>query len=391
MTPGSLALIRRLARQTRAGRLVLTLPDGSRERIVGPEPGPDAEIAIHRPRLLRRFLLGGANGFAEAYIDGDFDTPDLTQLLLFGAANQQAWGDLLNGRWPLRLAARLTHRLRPNSRRGARRNIAAHYDLGNDFYRLWLDSGLTYSSAIFDGETQRLEEAQDNKYRLICERAGIRQGDEVLEIGCGWGGFASYAARHRQARVTAVTISEAQYRAAARRVQEEGLAERVSIRLCDYRDLEGRYDAVVSIEMIEAVGEAHWPLYFAQLARLTRPGGRAALQAITIDEAHFERYRRQADFIQRHVFPGGMLPAASTIRREAESAGLSVAEETSHGGDYARTLGLWRRRFEEAWQDIAVLGFEGRFRRFWRYYLCYCEAGFRSARIDLRQVALARA
>lgn len=388
MTPGAHALLRFLAGKTLAGRVSVHLPDGSVEVLSGALEGPEASIQVHRPRLARRLLLGGANGFADAYIEGDFDTPDLTALLLFGAANQAAWGELLEGRWPLRLAARLAHRLRPNSKRGSRRNIAAHYDLGNAFYRLWLDRSLTYSSAVFDQESQDLEKAQDNKYRLICDTAGIGENDRVLEIGCGWGAFASYAARERKAKVTAITISPAQFAAASQRIQEEGLGERVEIQQRDYRDLQGRYDAIASIEMIEAVGERYWPAFFSKLRDLTAPGRRVALQAITIDEAHFERYRRSADFIQRHVFPGGMLPSTQVVEEQARKSGLLVVESSSYAQDYAQTLALWRQRFDAAWQEISALGFDPRFRRLWTYYLSYCEAGFRSRRIDLKQFAL---
>lgn len=385
MTPGAHALLRFLARRTLAGRVTVHLPDGSTEVLAGSLEGPEARILVHRPRLARRLLLGGANGFADAYIEGDFDTPDLTALLLFGAANQTAWGELLEGRWPLRLAARLAHRLRPNSKRGSKRNIAAHYDLGNAFYRLWLDRGLTYSSAVFAHADQELEKAQANKYRLICDTAGIGENDRVLEIGCGWGAFASYAARERKARVTAVTISSSQFAAASQRIHEEGLAERVQIEQRDYRDLEGRYDAIASIEMIEAVGERYWPTFFAKLQSLTAPGRRIALQAITIDETHFERYRRSADFIQRHVFPGGMLPSASVVEAQARQAGLVPIESKGYASDYAHTLALWRQRFDDTWHEIAALGFDQRFQRLWTYYLSYCEAGFRAGRIDLKQ------
>ncbi len=388
MTPGAHALLRFLSRRTLAGRVTVHLPDGSSEVLVGELEGPEASIEVHRTRLARRLLLGGANGFADAYIEGDFDTPDLTALLLFGAANQAAWGELLEGRWPLRLAARLAHRLRPNSKRGSKRNIAAHYDLGNAFYRLWLDRGLTYSSAVFDHADQALESAQDNKYRLICDRAGIGENDRVLEIGCGWGAFASYAARERKAKVTAVTISPAQFAAASQRIHEEGLAERVQIEQRDYRDLQGRYDAVASIEMIEAVGERYWPTFFSKLRSLTAPGRRIALQAITIDETHFERYRRSADFIQRHVFPGGMLPSKQVVEEQARQAGLLVVDSKSYAIDYAHTLALWRQRFDATWHEISALGFDQRFRRMWIYYLSYCEAGFRAGRIDLRQFGL---
>ncbi len=388
MNPGANALLNFLARQTLAGRVTVHLPDGSRRDLVGAQEGPQATIIAKRARMVRRLAFGGANGFADAYIDGDFDTPDLTALLLFGAANQAAWGQLLEGRWPFKLMARVAHRLRPNSKRGSRRNIAAHYDLGNAFYRLWLDPSLTYSSAVFDEPEQPLDRAQANKYRLICDKAGIGEGDRVLEIGCGWGGFASYVARERKAQVTAVTISPAQFAAASQRIQAEGLGERVQIERRDYRDLEGRYDAVASIEMIEAVGERYWPTYFAKLKSLTAPGRRIALQAITIDEAHFERYRRSADFIQRHIFPGGMLLSPAAVYEQAYQAGLRVIEDKGYAGDYAQTLALWRQRFEATWQDIAALGFDQRFRRMWTYYLSYCEAGFRAGRIDLKQYGL---
>ncbi len=387
MNPLDAVLYRQLAGRIVAGRLTVILPDGRRELISGANPGPEAVIEVKNNRLLRKLLLGGGNGFAEAYIEGDFDSPDLTAMLLFGAANYEAWGALMQGRWPLRLAARLAHCLRPNSRKGSRRNIAAHYDLGNAFYALWLDRGLTYSAAVFAEEDQALEAAQDNKYRLICDRAGIREGDRVLEIGCGWGGFASYAARERQAKVTAVTISDAQYRAAAARMQSEGLAERVTIEKRDYRDLSGHYRAIAAIEMVEAVGERYWPTFFGKLKSLTRPGGRVALQAITIDEKLFPRYRRSADFIQRHVFPGGMLPSAEAIRLQAERSELKLSEECSYAQHYARTLAQWRQRFEAAWQDIAAMGYDQRFRRLWRYYLSYCEAGFRAGRTDLKHFA----
>ncbi len=377
-----------LGRRLLCGRVTLVLPDGTRHLFEGAEPGPSVELSVRRPRFVRRLLLGGANGFAEAYLDADVDCDDLRGFLLIGARNKDAWSAVLRGKPLFRAAARLAHRLRPNTRRGARRNIAAHYDLGNDFYRLWLDPGMTYSSAVFTPATASLTAAQDEKYRRIAALAGIEPGDRVLEIGCGWGGFAEYAARALDARVTAITVSRAQHDFARQRIAAAGLDERVEIRHQDYRDVEERYDRIVSIEMLEAVGEAYWPAFFRQLRRSLAPGGRAGLQVITIADRFYDSYRRGADFIQRHVFPGGMLPSPSVLRREIEAAGLALGEHHDYGADYARTLAAWRERFDTAWPEIAGQGFDERFRRLWAYYLAYCEAGFRTGRIDVRQLAV---
>lgn len=377
------------ARRIRHGRLTLILPSGQSHRFVGDGAGPDATLKILRWRFFPRFFLRGANGFAEAYLAGECDTPDLSALLYLAAVNQDELQEGLNGSRLARLSDRLGHRLRPNSKRGSKRNILAHYDLGNDFYGLWLDPTLTYSSAVFPRPEATLQEAQEHKYRLICEAADIRPDQEVLEIGCGWGGFASYAAKVRQAKVTAVTISDAQFQAAAARVQKEGLGERVRIEKRDYRDLNGKFDRLASIEMFEAVGEAYWPAYFRKAKEVLRPGGRAALQVITIADKAFDRYRQGADFIQRHVFPGGMLPSSEVLKREAAQAGFAWQNDAGFASHYATTLKLWREAFEAAWGKIQTLGFDERFRRLWRYYLAYCEAGFRSGRIDVKQISLA--
>ncbi len=377
-----------LARRLSAGRLTLVLSDGSRHEIAGSTPGPEATLVVCRPRLLRRLLAGGANGFAEGYVEGDCDTPDLEALLRLVALNEALLQEALTGHWYVRLWHRLRHALHPNSRRGARRNIRAHYDLGNEFYRLWLDPTMTYSSAVFLHDGQSLDEAQRHKYRLICDAAAVQPEREVLEIGCGWGGFATYAAGERGARVTALTISDAQFEAASRRVHEAGLAERVRVVKQDYRDHRGDFDAVASIEMFEAVGESYWPTYFRKVKESLRPGGRAALQIITIADGLFDRYRRGTDFIQRYIFPGGMLPSLSALRQQTAAAGLAWRQDEGFGLHYARTLKVWREHFETAWNEIAALGFDQRFRRLWTYYLAYCEAGFRTGRIDVRQVAL---
>jgi cyclopropane-fatty-acyl-phospholipid synthase len=382
-------LVENLGRRLHFGRLSLTTRDGRQFDFDGREPGPAAVLTITGESFGRRLLTGGALGFAESYIDGICDSPDLAALIELAALNEDAaWGSRLRGHPFARLVARLHHLARLNTRRGSRRNIAAHYDLGNDFYGRWLDPTMTYSAALFAAPDEPLEIAQNRKYRRLAGLAGIGADDRVLEIGCGWGGFAEFAAREIGCHVTALTISREQFAFAQRRIATAGLGDRIDIRLCDYRDIEGRFDRVVSIEMLEAVGERFWPIYFERLGTLLEPGGRAALQVITIDEAHWDGYRRNADFIQRYIFPGGMLPTVGRLATQADGAGLHWCESHAHGGDYAHTLERWLAAFDANWDAIAPLGFDDRFRRLWRYYLAYCIAGFRVGRIDVQQIGL---
>ncbi len=332
--------------------------------------------------------MAGDIGFAEGYISGDWDTPDLAGLLRAFSANFDGLERLMGGHPVTRALNHLAHALNGNSRKGARRNIRAHYDLGNPFYELWLDPGMTYSSALFTDQDTSLEAAQEAKFHALALAMDLRPEHHVLEIGCGWGGFCEHAARVMGARVTAVTISRAQYDHARRRMFEAGLAERVDVRLVDYRDIEGRFDRVASIEMFEAVGEAYWPDYFSKIRHTLKPGGRAGLQVITIDDDLFEGYRSRPDFIQSYIFPGGMLASETRLKSEVAAAGMTLEVTRRFARDYAQTLMLWRERFEDAWPQIAALGFEGRFRRLWRYYLAYCEAGFGTGRTDVIQVAL---
>ncbi len=373
----------------RAGELLLTTPDGQEYLFRGHRPGPAAALHIRHPRLLPRLLLGGDLGLAEGYLRGEWDSPDPATLLELGAVNEAALAPALRPGAPARLLAALRHRLHPNSRRGSRRNIMAHYDLGNGFYRQWLDGTMTYSAARFSRPGMGLAEAQTEKYRLLLEQLAPAPGSHLLEIGCGWGGFAEHAARAGH-RVTGITLSPAQLEFARERIRRAGLAERVELRLQDYRDLTGSFDHAVSIEMFEAVGEAHWSTYFRRLRAVLRPGGRAALQVITIDGAAYSSYRRNPDFIQLHVFPGGMLPSPEAFRAGAQAAGLRVAAERFDGSDYAETLARWTRRFHRAADAVRAQGFDRRFLRLWRYYLAYCEAGFRSGRIDLLRTVLER-
>jgi cyclopropane-fatty-acyl-phospholipid synthase len=391
-TPGVFRTAIKLAgRNWSAGSVTFILPTGEAVRLQGPAPGPDARLIVHDYRFIRRALLSGDIGFAEGYMAGEWDTPDLAGLLGAFSANFDNLRRLASGNPLARAFHAFTHALHRNSRRGSKRNIHAHYDLGNDFYARWLDASMTYSSARFATPDQPLSEAQRNKYASLARGIDLRQGHTVLEIGCGWGGFAEYAAKEIGAQVTGVTISRAQHAFARKRLFDQGLSDKADIQLIDYRDIQGRFDRVASIEMFEAVGEQYWPGYFAKIRSALAPGGKAGLQIITIQDHDFENYRRRADFIQKYVFPGGMLPSEQRLREETKRAGLSWESVSRFGQDYADTLSHWLRNFDAAWDSIAPLGFDERFRRLWRFYLAYCEAGFRTGRTNVIQLGLALA
>ena len=376
-------LVFALLEKIRGGLLEVRLPDGARFLFGEGEPG--VTMQINDETIFARVLAKGDIGLAEAYLDGEWDSPDVTALLALLARNRDALRDAVYGSWRQLLAARLRHWFNRNSRAGSKRNIMAHYDLGNDFYRLWLDPGMSYSSALFDGTPdQPLLAAQDAKYRRILGRLAAEPGERVLEIGCGWGGFAEMAT-HDGLAVTGLTLSPAQLAWAQQRVPSADL------RLQDYRDTAERFDHVVSIEMFEAVGERWWPTYFRTVANALKPEGRAVIQSITIRDDLFATYRRGTDFIQQYIFPGGMLPSRAEFRAQAERQGLVVRDEFAFGVDYARTLALWRDAFDAKWPQIAELGFDEPFRRLWRLYLSYCEAGFLAGNIDVVQFELARA
>lgn len=386
--PSAARWLFRLLSQMRCGKMVLRCPDGRTLEFSGAQPGPHATLALSDWRVCNDILSRGDIGLAEAYIAGRVDTVDLTQLLLLAALNEQAIEEAIHGRWWATMAYRLRHWLRPNTRSGSRKNIHAHYDLGNDFYRLWLDPTMTYSSALFEGDYSRsLADAQSAKYARILRELGAQPGQHILEVGCGWGGFAEHAAR-AGCRVTGITISEAQLDYAQRRIANAGLSDRVELKLQDYRDLGGQFDHVVSIEMFEAVGERYWPGYFAMLRDRLRPGGRAVVQTITIADAKFERYRSGTDFIQQYIFPGGMLPSPRRFSAEAAGCGLRVKDMYSFGLDYAETLRRWHQVFDYTAPDVKAQGFDDRFMRTWRFYLAYCEAGFRASATDVVQAVL---
>jgi cyclopropane-fatty-acyl-phospholipid synthase len=371
----------------KVGTLTVVMPWGQEHVFVGSEPGPVAEIHITDRAAVKRMLLGGGIGFAEAYVDGQWDSPDLDALLDVGLANTRAG---LGKKAPVlfRPAQRAWHSLRDNTKSGSKENIEYHYDLGNDFYELWLDDTMTYSCANFAGDAEDLRSAQVRKWDRVLELIQPGKNDRLLEIGCGWGGFAIHAAKEAGCRVTGITLSREQAAVARQRVEREGLDDRVDIRVEDYRDVPDRFTAIASIEMFEAVGQRWWPVFFARLKALLEPGRAAALQVITIDDAAFESYAHNPDFTQRYIFPGGMLPSPSRFRASAEGADLRVAEQRFFGHDYARTLQHWAARFECVLPEVKALGFDDRFVRMWRYYLSYCRAGFDSGNIDVMQVRL---
>lgn len=375
----------------RIGILTLVLPDGRELRLEGDLPGPEARLFVHDYRFINRVMRTGTIGFGEGYMAGEWDTPDLSRALEVLAANFAQFEGVSFGN-PLMTAVNLIgHTLRGNTRWGSKRNIHAHYDLGNAFYARWLDPTMTYSAARFARPGEPLPQAQERKYRTLAQTMDLQAGHHVLEIGCGWGGFAEFAAREVGAKVTAITISEAQYAFAKERMFKLGLADKADIRLVDYRDVDGKFDRVASIEMFEAVGERFWPTYFDKVRDSLNPGGQAGLQIITIRDELFDHYKRTPDFIQKYIFPGGMLPSEERLRAATDRAGLTWGPISRFGVCYADTLAEWARRFEAAWEEITHLGFDERFRKLWRFYLSYCEAGFRTERTDVVQLSLIKA
>ena len=379
-----------LVERAPVGSMRIVLPDGTERVFPGSEDGPNAVVMVHHNAFYRRLITGGMVGVCDAYVDGQWSSPDVEAVFLWGVANRERLTATLKGGPVIRAVRRVMHVMRPNTRRGSRRNIAAHYDLGNAFFEKWLDPSLTYSCAMFDDESAPLDEAQRRKYELIAQRAGIAPDHSVLEIGCGWGGFAEFAGGEIGAKVTALTISQAQHDYASARIQRAGLNERVEVRLQDYRDVNERFDRIASIEMFEAVGERYWPTYFKTVHDRLDQSGVAALQIITIADEDFDYYRRNPDYVQKYIFPGGMLPSVEQLRLHVQRAGLAIRDLARYGLDYARTLRQWNQRFQAAWPEIQSLGFDGRFKRIWEQYLHYCAAAFQTGRTDLVQVAVTR-
>lgn len=385
--PAKARMVLSAASKLARGTLKITMPDGRKVLVGGNGPGPDAELVLNNWRLPRRAFVGGTIGVAESYVDGDWTSPDVASFLQLFVINVETGERVAGGSgWLTNAIQRFRHWLNDNTKRGSQRNISAHYDLGNAFYRQWLDRTMTYSSALFSTGANDLESAQTAKYRALARDTGIGPNDRVLEIGCGWGGFAEYAAREIGCHVTGLTISKEQYAFARDRIAKAGLSEKVDIKLQDYRDETGKYDRIASIEMFEAVGEKYWPTFFGKVKSSLREGGTAGLQIITINESAYKTYRARPDFIQRYVFPGGMLPTPAILKSLGAEHGMTYLKDRIFPQDYARTLAEWRQRFWSSWDKIVPLGFDERFKRLWEFYLYYCEAGFRAEYIDVRQV-----
>ncbi len=372
----------KLLQRIRIGALSLQTPEGE-QLAFGNGEQPRAQVTLRSWQALQQVFSKGDVGLAEAYRDGELLCDDLAALVRLGIANQHALEQAIHGNPLMRLFHRIRHRFNANTRRGSRRNIQAHYDLGNDFYRLWLDPSMTYSSALFaDRQGQSTESAQAAKYQRILDLSEAKPGDTILEIGCGWGGFAEHAAR-QGIRVHGITLSREQLAFTRERIEKAGLTELASFELRDYRDMRGQFSHIASIEMIEAVGEEYWHTYFDQVGALLRPGGNAVIQSITIDDDQFHRYRQGSDFIQQYIFPGGMLPSQGRLRQLVAEHGMQLHGMDGFGLDYAETLRRWRGDFEKRLVQIKQQGFDEAFIRLWRFYLAYCEAAFDEGRIDV--------
>lgn len=373
--------------RTRYGSAHVTMPDGSRLIFTGSEPGVEAHWHMLDRDVMRRILTEGDIGFGEDYVAGRWESQDIGGLMTWVCQNAQEVERYFNGQPMFRLYGIMQNLLRGNTRKGSQRNIMAHYDLGNEFYRLWLDETMTYSSALFQGAGEPLASAQRNKYTRILQRLNAGNDQSVLEVGCGWGGFAEQAGREGW-DVTALTISPAQAEFASKRLAGQKLS-RADVRCQDYRDAGGMYDNIVSIEMFEAVGEQYWPAYFSMVKQRLREHGRALIQTITIHDPLFESYRRRSDFIRKHIFPGGMLPSRARFTEECQKAGLKVREAFAFGQDYSKTLGEWLKAFDARMEEVMELGFSPEFIRKWRYYLAACMGGFAGAHTDVVQFELA--
>jgi cyclopropane-fatty-acyl-phospholipid synthase len=378
-------LLTRILKNIEFGSIKITTPRNKILEFTSSKEGPNADIQLKNWRALIRTIWGGHTYFFESFRRGEWETSDLYALLLFGELNETSVDKVMKSTIWRRSIEQVLHKLNQNSRKGSKRNIAAHYDLGNSFYQLWLDNSMTYSSALFEGQTTCLSEAQRQKYLRIANNIELKDGDKLLEIGCGWGGFAEIAAKEYGCQVTGLTLSKEQASSCKKRLKDSGIERKVDIRLEDYRDVKGLYDKIVSIEMLEAVGEKFWRRYFESIRDRLAPGGKAAIQTITIKDDCFESYKKNPDFIQQFIFPGGMLPTPSAIKHNVEAVGLKLTDTFYFGKSYIKTLHLWDQEFKKEWSRIEELGFDTNFKNTWTYYLNYCAAGFQSGRINVGQ------
>ena len=379
-----------MAQGMNTGRVDFVLDDGRIFRAEGRNPGPVSEVHIHNPDLFARLIREGDLGFCDAYLDEWWTTPDLQSFMDWVHADNDDIYDGFPGMGLVRKFEKFRFWLQRNHPAQARKNISYHYDLGNDFYGLWLDDTMTYSSALFKTGQESHEAAQIAKYASMVDQMGVQPGDHILEIGCGWGGFAEYAAKQRGLKVTGLTISKEQIRYARERIEDAGLSDMVEFRLQDYRDERGVYDGIASIEMFEAVGQKYWPAYFETVRERLKPGRNATLQIITVADSRWDVYQRGVDFIQKYIFPGGMLPSPSALRAPADKAGLAVERSIEFGQSYNISLRRWHETFNEKWDQIAEMGFDDRFRRMWNFYLTSCAATFQSANCDVTQITIKR-
>ncbi len=372
------------------GRIDFVLGDGRIFRVEGQKPGPAAVLNVHHPDLFSRLIREGELGFSDAYLDEWWSTPDLMAFMELMHMGENIVYDDFPGLWLVRAYEHMRFWLRSNTKSQALKNISHHYDLGNEFYKLWLDETMTYSSALFQTGQESLEKAQIAKYASLIDQMGVRPGDHILEIGCGWGGFAEYAARERGLRVTGLTISQEQLNFAMERIEMAELSDKVTFRMQDYRDEAGTYDGIASIEMFEAVGQKYWPVYFNTIRNCLKPGANATLQIITVSDHRWEIYNRGVDFIQKYIFPGGMLASPGVLHQEVEKAGLAVMRSIEFGSSYDQTLRRWHETFNAKWDQVAALGFDDRFRRMWNFYLTSCAAAFDNATVDVTQITVSR-
>lgn len=381
-------LFLKIMEQIQVGHFVLTMPDGEVREYKGKTPGRRGHLIIKDFSGVSKIVASGDIGLAEAYRDGMVDSPDMTSLLLLCIENQNALEAVFRGNFFGMIYYRLRHYFRGNSRKGSKKNIEAHYDLGNNFYKLWLDPTMTYSAAIFKNADESLEQAQKNKYQRIIDTLQPKSSDHILEVGCGWGAFATMAATQTGCKVTCLTLSQEQHQYATELVRKMGLESQVTIKICDYRDEVGTYDHIVSIEMIEAVGEEYWEQYFNMIETKLRPGGKAMLQSIYIVDDLFDNYRKSTDFIQQYIFPGGMVLAPQVFEKYSVKNNLEIKDFYKFGLDYAQTLNMWRKEFKEKYAQVKHIGFDDAFLKIWDFYYTYCEAGFLSRRIDVAQIVL---
>ncbi|WP_299302353.1 cyclopropane-fatty-acyl-phospholipid synthase family protein [uncultured Litoreibacter sp.] len=378
------------AQKMQRGRLDIKLEDGRVFRTEGDKPGPVAEFTVHNNDLFARIIREGDLGFCDAYLDGWWSTPDLQAFMDLVHADNEDVYDGYAGMALVRAYEKLRFWMQSNSKSQAKKNISYHYDLGNDFYALWLDDTMTYSSALFKDGQESLEKAQEHKYASMVDQMGAQPGDHVLEIGCGWGGFAEYAAKERGIKVTGLTISQEQHDYAVARMERLGLSAMVEIKMQDYRDETGLYDGIASIEMFEAVGEKYWPTYFDAVRDRLKPGKNATLQIITVADSRWDVYKRGVDFIQKYIFPGGMLPSPSALKAQIARAGLDLKGSIEFGQSYSDTLRRWHETFNDRWDDVAKQGFDARFQRMWNFYLTSCAATFWSGNCDVTQITMTR-